>query len=209
MNTEGKVKKPIFKRWWFWAIVVVIAIGILGQPHDSPDKDANTPSASNDASQGKADSDDKSEDKKETAKALDAEITAICLSAENDYKKFLDIAAAGTASDLDLYNAAKTVKSNLNYYNYTQLSDVKGKGIDEYKQSVSLYIFSMSEVADKAMKYIDDPVTSKLSKYQDAANSVNNYTYDVALKRLSFLADAGFTTDEITTITSTESGSNG
>lgn len=32
MDNEGqvKVKKPIWKRWWFWLVVVVVIVGIVG-----------------------------------------------------------------------------------------------------------------------------------------------------------------------------------
>lgn len=35
MEKEGKVKKPIFKRWWFWLIVVIIIFGVLGSGGDN------------------------------------------------------------------------------------------------------------------------------------------------------------------------------
>lgn len=35
----GKLKKPIFKRWWFWAILIVIAIGFLGSGGDKSEGD--------------------------------------------------------------------------------------------------------------------------------------------------------------------------
>ena len=39
--TEQKIKKPIFKRWWFWAIVALIVIGAAS----SGGKDANNPAS--------------------------------------------------------------------------------------------------------------------------------------------------------------------
>lgn len=38
----AKVKKPIFKRWWFWVIIVVIVIGIIG---GSGSKEASQPTS--------------------------------------------------------------------------------------------------------------------------------------------------------------------
>lgn len=39
---EGKKKKSIFKRWWFWVLVIIIAIGALGSNEDeSHDADKN------------------------------------------------------------------------------------------------------------------------------------------------------------------------
>jgi len=207
----GKVKKPIFKRWWFWAIIVIVVLGAFGSggKTDTPASSSSAGSASSSAASSSSVSAAAStsepaatEESKAAAKSVDAEIFAICTSAENDYKVFSDMISSGTASDLDLYNTAKTLKSNLQYYNYTQLSAIKGDGIDEYKQSISLYLYTMSDVADKAMDYIDDPITSKLSTYQDAVASVQTYLYDAVEKRLAFLTDAGLSADEISAITS-------
>lgn len=208
----GKAKKPIFKRWWFWAIIVIVVLGAFGSggKSDTPasSSSAGSSSASSAASSSavsaaaSASAPVATEESKAAAKSVDAEIFAICTSAENDYKVFTDMISSGTASDLDLYNAAKTLKSNLQYYNYTQLSAIKGDGIDEYKQSISLYLYTMSDVANKAMDYIDDPITSKLSTYQDAVSSVQTYLYDAVTKRLTFLTDAGLSSDEISAITS-------
>ena len=44
----AKNKKPIFKKWWFWAIIVVIviAIGTSGNDADTNDITTNNPSSS-------------------------------------------------------------------------------------------------------------------------------------------------------------------
>lgn len=209
--SEKKPKKPIFKRWWFWAIIVVVAIGAFGsggEKNTAPSSSAASSAASSSAVASSGDpaasssAPTASEESKEAAKSVDAEIFAICTSAEKDYQTFMDLVASGSASDLDAYNTAKTLKSNLEYYNYKQLSAVKGDGIEDYKQSASLYLYTMGDVADKAMEYLDDPITSKLSKFQDATSTVQNYLYDVVAKRLAFLSDAGLSADEIDAITS-------
>lgn len=37
-----KTKKPIFKKWWFWAIIVIIVIGALGSGGERETPSANT-----------------------------------------------------------------------------------------------------------------------------------------------------------------------
>ena len=37
---EEKVKKPIYKKWWFWAIAVVLVIGIIGNLGGNGDKES-------------------------------------------------------------------------------------------------------------------------------------------------------------------------
>lgn len=45
-NCGAKVKKPIYKKWWFWLIVIVLFIGIIsasgGDEANTNDKPANT-----------------------------------------------------------------------------------------------------------------------------------------------------------------------
>ena len=206
----GKPKKSIFKKWWFWLIILLVLAGAAA-PKNSDDPGTSTPppasSAPSDASkpdepEPEAEPVVSAEEAKEAAKSVDAEITAICTAAESDYQQFMDIVNSGKASDLDIYNNAKTLKKNLQYYNYTQLSAVKGEGIDDYKESASLYCFLMTEVAEKAMDYLDDPITSKLSKYQEAIEDANEFVYNVVAARFTFLSEAGFTSEEIGELTS-------
>lgn len=42
--TKSKTKKPIHKKWWFWVIIGVVAIGIIGS--SSGDEDTNTGTSS-------------------------------------------------------------------------------------------------------------------------------------------------------------------
>lgn len=42
MEKEKKTKKPITKRWWFWVIVVVLALGIIGSAMGGGDKQEET-----------------------------------------------------------------------------------------------------------------------------------------------------------------------
>lgn len=210
--STSKSKKPIYKKWWFWVIIVFIGLGAYGSTQEqsipptpapsssiAPSPVETTPSVS---STPTVEDPAKIEELKAAAKQLDLDITAICTSAEADYNKFLEIMSSGNSSDLDMYNTAKTLKENLQYYNYTQLSNLDGEGIDNYKDSASLYIFVMSEVADKTMKYIDDPSTSKLSDLQSYMGNVSSYTLDVVSEKFAFLSDAGFTADEIAEMTS-------
>ena len=141
-----------------------------------------------------------SEADKEAAIALDAEIYAICIKAEQDYKDFLALVSTEGTSNLDAYNAAKTLKENLTDYNYRQLSKITGSDLDEfdeYKQNANLYIFVMSEVADAAMKYLDDAKTSNLSAYQEATENVSNYSLPLVASRMTFLSASGLSDDEV------------
>lgn len=41
-----KEKKPIYKKWWFWAIIVVVLIGIVGASSNSENKTTSTNTSS-------------------------------------------------------------------------------------------------------------------------------------------------------------------
>lgn len=47
---EGKAKKPIFKKWWFWVIIAVFVIGIAANAGKDDSKETVTPATSPDAS---------------------------------------------------------------------------------------------------------------------------------------------------------------
>lgn len=217
-SSTPKEKKPVTKRWWFWAIIFIVACCVIAPflPNSEPKDAAGSPapSVSQEPSESPAESSDpveatlapeEIEAAKAIAKDLDAQILSICSAAENDYKVFIDLMSADGTSDLDMYNTAKTLKENLKVYNYSQLSDIKGDGIDDYKQSASMYIFMMSEVADKTMDYLDDPITSKLSKVQEAVEGVSPYMYTLAADRITYLYAAGFTDEEVQEITAVTS----
>ena len=38
MEEKAKIKKPFYKRWWVWAIVVVLVIGMFGSSGDTETK---------------------------------------------------------------------------------------------------------------------------------------------------------------------------
>ena len=43
---ENKIKKPIYKRWWFWAIIVVILFAAFGSGDSDAGDDAAAPKTS-------------------------------------------------------------------------------------------------------------------------------------------------------------------
>ena len=236
MSKKEKVKKPLYKKWWFWVIVVSL-VGGVGSGLSGGGKPAAQPPAGQTETQAPASTQEPSETPeggpseatqepegesqepleisgnepaeskpeisdgdKEAAIALDAEIYAVCIKAEQDYKDFLALVSTEGTSNLDAYNAAKTLKDNLTDYNYRQLSEITGSTLDEfsqYKQNANLYIYVMSEVADAAMTYLDDAKTSNLSAYQTAAENVSNYSLALVASRMTFLSASGLSDDEI------------
>lgn len=71
---KTRVKKPIFKKWWFWVIIVIIVIGAIGS-NGSKDKDVQQASGS------------KQEDKKQAEKKEEI-IETIEISADDLYSAY-------------------------------------------------------------------------------------------------------------------------
>ncbi|MCC3379878.1 DUF4352 domain-containing protein [Paenibacillus farraposensis] len=63
------MKKPFYKKWWFWVIIVVLVIGALGSKNNDPTKTAKTDSKT---TESKAVSTTASVDKKEEPKKEEA-----------------------------------------------------------------------------------------------------------------------------------------
>ena len=178
MDKKEKVQKPLYKKWWFWVIIIVVS---------TPEPSASAPVESNPAESDPAESTPEpdestpviSEEDKEAATALDAEIFSICTAAEQEYNAFVSLLSTEGTTNLDAYNAAKTLKNNLTDYNYRQLSGIKGNGLDEFEA------------------YLDDSKTSNLSKYQEAAEKVSTYALPVVTSRIAFLSASGLSDEEL------------
>ncbi|HYF75008.1 MAG TPA: hypothetical protein VD757_00360, partial [Candidatus Nitrosocosmicus sp.] len=41
-----KVKKPVTKKWWFWVLIIVLGLGVIGNMGGGTDKPANVPEGS-------------------------------------------------------------------------------------------------------------------------------------------------------------------
>ena len=135
MDKKEKVQKPLYKKWWFWVIIVVViaAFGSAGNKNDdstadsvpsgsvtsTPEPSASAPVESNPAESDPAESTPEpdestpviSEEDKEAATALDAEIFSICTAAEQEYNAFVSLLSTEGTTNLDAYNAAKTLKN--------------------------------------------------------------------------------------------------
>ena len=67
MEEKAKAKKPFYKRWWVWAIVIVLAIGMFGSSGDTETKDNDQQTAGQTQSATTEPTDAESEDAQQTA----------------------------------------------------------------------------------------------------------------------------------------------
>ena len=93
---KTKVKKPIYKRWWFIVIVVLLVLGIIGSIFgDDSDKDASQPK---EETQTEQKTDKPAEEKKEEP-SVPAEYKAALKSAES-YSEIMHMSKQGIYDQL-------------------------------------------------------------------------------------------------------------
>ena len=73
-----KAKKPIYKKWWFWVIIAVVAIGIIGSINGGNESSTNTDNGSSVVQSGDETNNDTTDNKTDSNK-----ITVIDFSAMN------------------------------------------------------------------------------------------------------------------------------
>ncbi|MHC1723712.1 MAG: Ltp family lipoprotein [Aminipila sp.] len=93
---SAKNTKPIIKRWWFWVIIVVVALGIIGSLNDTPS--ANTDSAQT-ASENTGDESDVAATTQEPAENVPAEYKSALRKADS-YANSMNMSKAGVYDQL-------------------------------------------------------------------------------------------------------------
>ena len=135
-------------------------------------------------------------DNREAALAADAQVVELIQAAESDYGVLSNLMASGTASDLDLYDTAKKVDSNLGKYQ-VNVSAIKCDGIKDYTDAASYYIINMQQTASYIKKYVDKQKMEDLSSAKECVSNMNNYIINVVSAKMKFLKASGFTDEEI------------
>lgn len=135
-------------------------------------------------------------DNREAALEADKQITELVQAAENDYNILANMIASGEASDLDLYDTAKKVDSNLGSYQ-VNVSKIKCDGIKDYSDAASSYIINMQLTASYVKKYVDKQKMADLSSAKECIANMNNYVLNLISKKMEFLKASGYTDEEI------------
>lgn len=135
-------------------------------------------------------------DNREAALNADNKITELVRAAEADYNVLVNMISSGNASDLDLYDTAKKVNSNLGSYQ-VNISRVKCDGIKDYSDAASSYIINMQLVSSYIKKYVDKHKMEDLSSAKECINNMNNYIFNLISKKMDFLKASGYTDEEV------------
>lgn len=192
---------------WLIAIIVIVVIGAIeaiasgGKGEQTTTAAVTSSSGSQSQEASTAAPESTAADNRDAAADANRQITNLVQAAEADYNVLVDMISSGKASDLDLYDTAKKVDSNLGSYQ-VKISKIKCKGIKDYSDAASSYIINMQLTASYVKKYVDKQKMADLSSAKDCIAHMNNYIYNLVAKQMEFLKASGFTDDEVANILS-------
>lgn len=72
-----KAKKPIYKKWWFWVIIAVVAIGIIGSINGGNESSTNTDNGSSVVQSGDETNNNTTDNKTDSAKIAVADFSTM------------------------------------------------------------------------------------------------------------------------------------
>lgn len=109
----------------------------------------------------------------------------------------LVVLANGQCTTLELYQMTAQILTQQEEI-YKLLALYKSEAsISNYKNAGMIYVKNLKEVAEALMEYLDSPTVSTEAKYLELADLRTTYAFNVTSKRMTFLADHGFSDDEI------------
>ncbi|MCF8018340.1 MAG: hypothetical protein K9L62_02955 [Vallitaleaceae bacterium] len=141
---------------------------------------------------------------KTTAIVLDGQIFQIVTNSQKNTQLIQDgmsLVSQGKGDLLELYNLAKTVKSNqLDYFSsLTKLQDDNNK---DYIIASQIYVSNGRSLAESLMKYIDKQEMKYLSDIDECSNYSGTYFSSVTAERTKYLTSQGLTNEEVSGVLS-------
>lgn len=176
------------------AIIVFVAIGAIGSIFGGTKSGEEALSSS--VASTTVIEETTTADNKAAALDADKKITEFVQAAESDYQVLANMMASGNASDLDLYDTAKIVDSNLGTYQ-VNISRVKCDGIEDYSDAASSYVINMQLVASYVRKYVDKQKIDDLSSAKKCISNMDSYVLNLVSKKMEFLKASGYTDEEV------------
>lgn len=193
-----KPKKPLFKRWYFWVLVVLVlaAIGSALGEEDAGPTATPTPTATATPTPEASLS---PEEMRAQAEANDLIINSSVEAADRYYDILVEAISGledGTSSLLDVYSTCEDMEEYLRGFS-AHVDEVTDPAAEEYKDAAVGYIGNFRLVAHDLMEYIDSGEMSDLSDAQEGLELAPAYIAQLLAARTAYLEAAGFSGDEI------------
>lgn len=201
-NTEPKEavqsrKKPIYKRIWFWVLVLAIVGMAMGGGGSGEDATVEQPGQAQ--TEPVAEQTVPNEDVKADARDKDTAIYGAVLSAETKYKGLVSLMDSDDL--LEIYNGCKDTKDFAQDC-WGRINDQKDDLNEDYVEAAKLYCVQIKLICEHLEDYINDQDMEDLSKAQEAMEYLSTCIIEVVGQRQAYLTAAGFTTEEIEEINS-------
>ncbi len=202
------MNKTIFKRWWFWLIVILVILYIIGDISGIGDKyelptNWNTVTNESQTDSNVVHTPLSPEEYKDQVKINDGiMITAVHLG--NNYNATLQETLSGletaTTTLADVYDLCNDITDHIDGFQ-ERIKEVEDPSIEAYCDMVSSYLGNYSLIAKDLKKYID---TGKMEHYSSATEGIRlipTYLSMIDEERTAYLEQAGFSDKEISEIT--------
>ena len=187
-----KAKKPIYKRIWFWILV----LGVVGMAMGGGSGESTTAEQTD---QSQTETVTASGDAKEEAEAKDTAIYSAVLSAETKFNGLVDLMDSGNL--LDVYDGCKET-NDFAQDCWSRINDQKDDLNEDYVDTAKMYCVQIQIICENLEDYINDQDMEDLSKAKEGMEYLNACILDVVTQRQAYLTEAGFTTEEIEEINS-------
>ena len=187
-----KAKKPIYKRIWFWVLV----LGVFGMAMGGGSEEGTT---AEQPDQSQTETVSASPDTKEEAEAKDTAIYSAVLSAETKFNGLVNLMDSGNL--LDIYDGCKETHDFAQDC-WGRINDQKDDLNEEYVDAAKMYCVQIQIICENLEDYINDQDMEDLSKAKEGMEYLNACILDVVTQRQAYLTNAGFTAEEIEEINS-------
>lgn len=207
-QTAVKAKKPIYKRIWFWLLVLCVLAAFSGGGGET----AEDPVASGQESQVQSEASGEevqgeptelSEEEKAAVRTKDSTIWGGVLSVETKFNFLLEnMSLVGTSvSVLDLYNQCEETKDFAQFW-WGEVTAQQDDANEDYVTACQYYFVEIKGICDDMMDYLDSGKVSDLSNAQERIENISSHTLNIVSERQLYLTNAGFTPEEIEEINS-------
>lgn len=189
-----KAKKPIYKRIWFWLLVLCVIGAAMGGNDEEPREEQTAEGQSESQSVEQEDKTLSPEEIKADAKEKNSAIYSTVLTAEASYKDLL--AAMETGDLLESYNRSEDLDAVAGEC-WSQVEAQRDDLNSAYIDACQDYFIQLRMMCDDLQDYLNDQKMEDLSNAQEKIEGLNGYILNLVSEQMNYLTAAGFTADEI------------